>query len=351
MTIDLKDRPVARAVRRGPPGPPGLPGVDPGGAAMSSFVMKNGVLTFSVSGGALTVAIKTNLGADPSPADPVFVNFRTAGTASFVIESATSFVIANGSTLGVSANVAFRLAFVAFLDSGSIFRMGVYNGRSGSDLYFPTAPTASSTAEGTGAADLAQTFYTAVAVTNKPYAVLGFASWAGASALAVPGVWANVPSSDELFGPGVRLPGETYRLSPVAIDRSQVTNATNAYVNTNTTLTLTPDNAEDAIDIYVSGQLGQTTDNYYAQAQILNGGTQLGVAADVLFVGAPGLTALIVPASMAARDFPNSVAAQTYVVGVKSANAANTPGGLAVWAGTGLSGQAGACMGAALIRG
>ncbi|UZE47905.1 hypothetical protein ONR75_24015 [Rhodopseudomonas sp. P2A-2r] len=183
-------------------------------ASSQGLAMINGTLVPSVAGSALTVAIKTLAGADPSAADPVFVVIRnvTPGTGDFVVMSltaATSLTISSGSSMGVLANnTAFKLWIVGFNDAGT-FRLGAINCLSGADIY-PLGGwgIASSTAEGgAGAADSAQVIYTGTAVTAKAYATLGYLSWE--TGLAALSTWSAAPTRSQLFGPGVPLPGAT----------------------------------------------------------------------------------------------------------------------------------------------
>lgn len=179
--------------------------------AASSFTLFNGDLTAAVGSNALTVAIKTTAGADPSAGDPVYVVFRnatlTSGTHTVIkLTAATSVVISSGSTLGTTNSVAFRVWIVGFNDAGT-FRLGAINcvGTSG---VFPLRDDAvrSSTAEGgLGAADNAQTIYTGTAVTSKAMRILGFMDWN--SGLATAGSWSGTPDKIQPFHSGVSLPG------------------------------------------------------------------------------------------------------------------------------------------------
>lgn len=181
-------------------------------SAMAFVGMINGTLVPSVAGSALTVALKTQAGIDPSAADPVYAIFRNATAANgdytvLTITAATSLVISSGSSLGVSANsTAFRVWVVGFNDAGT-FRLGAINCLSGTDIYPLNGwGIATSTAEGgAGAADSAQTFYTGTAVAAKAYATLGYMTWE--TGLAAVGTWAAGPTRAQLFGPGVPLPG------------------------------------------------------------------------------------------------------------------------------------------------
>ncbi len=175
-------------------------------------VMVNGTITESHAGNAVTYAIKTLAGTDPSATDIVFFCFRnvTAATGNYTVvqlTAALSLVISSGSTLGYSSATAGRTWLVIFNDGGTL-RLGAINCRSGVNVYGLSAwGIASSTAEGgAGGADSAQTFYTDSAVTSKSYGVIGYASYE--SGLTTAGNWDVAPTRLQLFGVDTRLPGE-----------------------------------------------------------------------------------------------------------------------------------------------
>jgi hypothetical protein len=189
-------------------------------------VVQNLSLALSVAGNALTIAVKDRAGADPvatsGKSSEALVPFRnaTVATGDFNVRSisaAHSLVVSSGSTLGTIANQAFRLWIVEFDNAGTPV-LGVINclshvagGGSGRDVQsiYPLRAfgIASSTAEGgAGAADNAQTFYTASALTSKPFRVLGYATWE--TGLATPGTWSAGPTRIQLFGAGEPLPGD-----------------------------------------------------------------------------------------------------------------------------------------------
>lgn len=190
----------------------------------SGFTFVNGTLTASVGSSALTIAVKTLAGADPSTADPVYIVFRsaTAATGDYTIlalTAATSIVVSSGSTLGTSNSNAFRVWIVGFNDSGT-FRLGVIQCVSATGIYpLGQFALASSTAEGgAGGADTAQTFYTGTAVTSKAYQILGYASYE--SGLATAGTWSSAPTWLQLYNPSTPLPGaviQTNRTSTGAV--------------------------------------------------------------------------------------------------------------------------------------
>lgn len=169
-------------------------------------------LAASVAANALTIALKTRDGGDPSAGDPAFIPFRNATVATgdysvLSLTAATSLVISSGSTLGTANSTAFRFWIVGFNDGGT-FRLGVINCLSGTDIYRLSGfGIGSSTAEGgAGAADSAHVFYTGSAVTSVAYTVLGYLTYE--SGLAAAGTYDVAPTRVQLFGPGVPLPGQ-----------------------------------------------------------------------------------------------------------------------------------------------
>lgn len=182
------------------------------------FSLINGYLDWSAAASALTVSIKGLDGNAPSTTNPVYAWVRnatvTTGVLTLVkITAATTAVMSSGSTGGVPANTtAFRVWAVLF-DDGGTYRLGLIVcttcTSAGVVAQYPLVGwgIATSTAEGgAGAADSAQTFYSTVAVTSKPYAVLGWASWE--TGLATIGTWV-APTRVQLFAAGNALPGWT----------------------------------------------------------------------------------------------------------------------------------------------
>jgi hypothetical protein len=176
----------------------------------------NGTLVPSVAANALTVAVKTKAGADPSATDPVHIVFRnaTAATGDYsvvTLTAATSVVVSSGSTLGTASSVPFRVWVVGFNDAGT-FRLGVINcvvgGSSPTQIFaLDEFNVKSSTAEGgSGGADSAAVFYTGTAVTSKAFRILGYMEWS--SGLGTAGTWSAVPTLVQLFGPGIKKPGD-----------------------------------------------------------------------------------------------------------------------------------------------
>jgi len=171
--------------------------------------MLNGTLVATVGSSALTVAVKTLAGADPSASDPVLFVFRnaTAATGDYSVISVTaalSLTVSSGSTLGTVSATAARLYIGAINDAGTV-RLGIYNPySSGSIVGLADDGLYSSTAEGgAGAADSAQVIYTGTAVTSKALRVIGYIEATQATA----GTWLTAPSKIQIMMPGVPRTG------------------------------------------------------------------------------------------------------------------------------------------------
>ena len=183
-------------------------------ASSQGFSMLNGTIVESHVGGAVTFAIKTLLGVDPSPTDPVLVLFRdaalaTGGYTMMSLTAATSLTVSSGSSLGTTNSVAFRLWLVGFNDAGT-FRLGIVNAGLGTAFTgpLPTDALLSSTAEGgAGNADAIATFYTGVAVASKPFAILAYADYP--AGLVAAGTWSASPTTLQLYHTGIPLPGDS----------------------------------------------------------------------------------------------------------------------------------------------
>lgn len=175
------------------------------------LAMVNGQLSASVAANALTIAIKTKAGTNPSATDPVHVLFRDPTDASGALTvlslvAAASFTVSSGSTLGTATATAFRFWVLGFNDGGT-FRLGLVNCLSGQSVYgLRDDALESATAEGgAGAADLAHTVYAGAAVASKPSRVLGLLEYG--SGLAAAGAYDVAPTQVRLAGLGTRLPG------------------------------------------------------------------------------------------------------------------------------------------------
>ncbi len=280
----------------------------------------NCTLTGTVASNALTVALKTKAGADPTAAAPCIVSFRnvTVGTGDYTyvqVTAATSFATAtSGSTFGTtSGNHPFRLWITAFNNAGTVV-LGVSNQSNVTTGTLPINEAAiqSSTAcNACGTATAVGTFYSTAAQSGKAIRILGYMDWS--AGLATAGTWASGPTTIQLMGAGVPRPGQI-------IQTVAATNAsTTAYVNTtqtatSLTATITLTSAMNRVIVQASGVIEPATQNISFNAQLSRGAGPTLIGNVATAYENLGAAATKYPATMIAYDFPETGAAQAYTV-------------------------------------
>jgi len=224
--------------------------------ARENFGVSQGIhnlsLAVSAAASALTIALKTKAGADPSASSPVSIGFRnntltTGDYDSLDVTAATSLVVSSGSTLGVTSSTAFRLWVVGFNDGGT-FRLGVINCSGANQIYGLADHVArSSTAEGgAGAADSAGVIYTGTAVTTKAMRILGFLEWNTTGVTA--GTWTTSNLIQvQLFHSGVAQPGCVVQTVHGYDETGSTTTSTSDTDVTGASYSITPTSAANKI--------------------------------------------------------------------------------------------------------
>lgn len=179
-------------------------------ATFDPYMLTNLKLTAVASGSALTVALKTDAGTDPTSTDVVSVRFRngtlaTGGTTQVNITSALSLVLSSGSTLGTVSGQASRI-YIGLLNNGGTAELFAYNPLSGTNLRKLVESTLiTTTAEGgAGAADSAQVPYSTAARATKAFRIIGFVE----STQATAGTWATQPSTIQELQPWMPRTGD-----------------------------------------------------------------------------------------------------------------------------------------------
>ena len=129
-----------------------------------------------------------------------------------IVQPLPPIVIASGSTMGFSNNVAGRL-WVLLVDSLSGPCLAVVNCLGSTTAIYPLrADGLISTLALSGGASAALQPYAAAAVTGRPCIILGYFTWE--TALATAGTWNANPGVCRLYAPGVPLPGTRVQLVP-----------------------------------------------------------------------------------------------------------------------------------------
>lgn len=289
-------------------------------ASVTDGVIVNGTLVCSVSSSALTIALKTSAGSDPSSGSPVTVNFKGSSTTtgsqdSISVEAATSLVISSGSTLGTTSAIPFRIWVVGFNDGGT-FKLGVINCKSSTGLVgLDTGASASSTAEGgAGSADSAGVFYTGTAVSSKIYCILG--SFEYQSGLATAGTWSGLPTLVRLFGNGQLKPGEVKQVK-IAISTTPTVNTVTSYTDTSLAVTIPVSNPCNLIagSWNANMQLANSA-GHYGAATAYRSATQVGSIAVHNIIPSSGAPIMVVSGQF--LDFPGASGDTTYTIKTKA---------------------------------
>lgn len=282
----------------------------------------NCTLTGTVSGNALTVALKTQSGADPSAAVPCFVSFRNAtnGTGDYTVVSvtaATSFATGtSGSTFGSSSGShPFRLWVVAINNGGTVV-LGVTE-LSNANLGSAPLPLNESLVQSTTAcsactnATALGTIYSTAAQTSKAIRILGYMDWNGG--LATAGTWASGPGIIVMMGPGIKKPGDIVQFQYATSSTIKAYNNT-TQVQTDLTKAITPTSASNLIAVTVHGGLEGVTQNVNFYSQISRGSAPTLIGAPGYIYQNQGTGAFQYGQYMFALDAPESIVSVSYFV-------------------------------------
>lgn len=154
---------------------PGAGTVNAASLAVSAYghpVFINGTLTASVAANALTIAVKTQSGVNPSALNPVYAVFRdlsaTTGLYSVIaLTSALSITVPNGASLGQTSG-APQYVWIYLINDAGVIDLGV----SGVDVFFNETPNSATLIS--AAATSGSVLYSGAAhVGAKPTVIVG----------------------------------------------------------------------------------------------------------------------------------------------------------------------------------
>lgn len=191
--------------------------------ARSLLGIDHPVLTFSVGSSALTIALKTPAGADPTAAAPLTIPFRSATLSSGALAvrkatAAVGLVVSSGSTLG-TANGTDAWLFIYAIDNSGTIELAI------TGTYYGQSYIGNTTAEGgAGAADSETTIYSTTSRSGVAMRLLA----AVRSNQTTAGTWAAVPVETRLAADSDDVENGTRRLRDVAASRAVGTTYTNS---------------------------------------------------------------------------------------------------------------------------
>lgn len=282
-------------------------------------------LNATVAGSALTIAIKDRNGNDPSSASPVIFNYCSGNgqIVSRAVAAPLTITVPNGASLGTVNGQASRI-WVGLFDNAGSPVLGVYNALSAttpSILCWDESSQPNTTAVSAGST-LSQVWYTSGGLTSKPFKVLGFVE----STQPTAGAWTVAPSKIQLFGPGVKKPGDVVQEVATAIGASDTINSGTFIALTNNRITFTPQSPANLVRVEAGGGLvapnatgtGQTTQ---AALQLSNGtvnntGLFGSLVQNSLALAGAGASQAnqVNPAYIFGFNLPNTNSAVTYAV-------------------------------------
>lgn len=308
-------------------------------------------LNASVASNILTIAVKGNNGSDPSNGNPVLIPFRdvTAANGDPVWRAVTGALSINtgavGATLGAGgSSTPFRFWVVAFDNAGTVV-LGLIN-CIGSGAIFPIDETSAQASSAIGAsATSAGVFYTQSAIaTGKSFRILGYVEYG--SGLTTAGTYASAPTKVQLFGPGVRRPGEVVQINQMTTTTTTTTTSTTWVASTlHNSMTLT--SAVNPVRISFVGNLYESVNNGYAQLALFRGNnavtTQIGFVVSLAVTATT--TGIVVPVGGSVVDTPfaGATTSAAYTFGIQCNFSSATIGFPCGATGQGVSPQQ-ACM-------
>ena len=276
-------------------------------------------LTASVGSSLLTVAVKTVAGADPSAGDPVLIPFRDSTNANgdpvwITVSSALSInTNAVGATLASQNSKAFRFWVVAFNNAGTAVLALWHSGAGAATLSLNplNEGTLQSTTGISGGATSAGVFYTpnGTNLSSKAFRILGYVEYT--SGLGTAGTYTAAPDIVQLFGPGIKKPGEILQVVTGSNQTAATTaSATYAQMSSAPAPTITPTSTTSVIEAELSSTINSGGGN------ASNISWSRGTTANTNIIGSSPFyqVASVAPVSLKAFDAPGTTSSQTYTI-------------------------------------
>lgn len=279
----------------------------------------NANISCSVGSSLLTVALKNKAGNDPSASDPVLIAFRDTTNANgdpvwVTISSALSMnTNATGATLASQNSKPFRFWILLFNNAGTAVLALWHSGAGASTIAINplNEGTLQSTTGISSGATSAGVFYTpnGTTLTSKAFRILGYLEYT--SGLTTAGTYAAAPDIVQLFGPGIKKPGDVVQLvTSTNTTAASTGSATFVQLTSAPAPAITPSSATSIIQLELSSNMANSGAN-------TNSATwSRGTSANTNLIGTTGTTAgtAAIPVHLRAFDAPNTTSSQTYTI-------------------------------------
>lgn len=297
-------------------------------------------LTASVGASALTINLRTAAGNAPSATDPVLIPFRSGtlatGTVSWTaITSALSIVVPSAATLGTSNNVPFRIWLFATYNAGTP-QLGVAICSISTTVYpcvmWETTRKTSIAIDGFSTSG--GVLYATTAVSNDPVRIIGFAEYS--AGLATAGAYASTPTTLQVFGPGMKKPGDLIQsvygqtgayVSTASTYSPSATNPTTAASVASATAAITPTSGINVVRVNGQALVTSTSANQFITAFLYNGSALVAVGAGA---NSSANTGVMIPLVYQSNNLGTSSITYT-VYATSSAGTTGVNGQAAAW--------------------
>jgi hypothetical protein len=289
----------------------------------SGLGIQNLSLSASVAANILTVNVLDSSGATCSATSSARIQFRsstaTSGvvTSNYITGALSISTFAVGATLGSSNNTAFRLWVLAFDNAGTTV-LALFNASNATTIFPLNEGTLLTTVAMSAAATSAGVAYTpnGTTLTSKAFRILGYVEY-NSTGLVTAGTYATAPNFVQLFGPGVRKPGEPVQKT-IFTTTTGSTSASNTFTASNLTKSITPTSAANLIKASAvapalaggSGTVGNTQFGRNSNANMFGGMGAVNSATGAIYSST----------NPAGLDFPNTTSSTTYTVYQKSSD-------------------------------
>ena len=272
-------------------------------------------LSAGAVGSNLTITLTGANGSTASASNPVSIPFRsgtlTTGTPVWgEVTGALSLVIPSGATLGTSSsNVPFRIWIFASYNGGTP-QLGAAVCSSTTQIY-PCASWEYNRVTSTTISGLATSsgvLYATAGVSNDPVRIIGYCDYA--SGLATAGSWTIACTTLQLFGPGVKKPGDVIQtVAPLSGNVTAVTFTTTPTA-TNVVATIAPSASMNLVKYYALSTLSNNSNTALQSAQMYRGSTAIGALLRITSAGSPGNGAF----TLIGIDSPQTTSSTIYTV-------------------------------------
>jgi hypothetical protein len=266
----------------------------------------------SVSASALTISLKDRNGNDPSATSPIVTTFSLFGNnVSRALSAPLSITVPSGATIGTVNGQANRI-WLGLFDNGGTLVLGVYNSLSGSNVLAWDETAATTTTAISAGSTSPQTWYTqGGALSAKALRILGFIE----SIQPTAGAWTVAPYKVQLFGPGIKKPGDIVQEVNNSNTTQDSTSSATFVVLTHNEISISVQSAPDVIRVEALGSFSFLTGGIaslqLSRGVVANSGL---IGSFVQGVTVNGTGNPTYPAMLMAYDIPNAAGSVTYAV-------------------------------------